>query len=513
MNAKFFTVLLLGMVFEISTAPLVQAMPEEKLGTHANGAITKAILASHGDISLIRSQLSTTGIPELDALWTSAQTVPADACGIVKRPNCRVLSVFHGRVSDRPIVLLPGFTGYRKMYIEQVYDLLEGGYGPVYVSDFIGTGDSYIPELGAAQKKITIQNILFGNGPLDLKSPKVATLFSNQVSKIVGSRNLPEFLKVLYQEPIGRGYIDDFNEYEKDIDFAMKTAIAENPQQKIIMTSLSASGLSVMLALAHQDQKPTWITHLDRIILESPMIRVRGTDNLLGFPVFGFVTEILAAIAQGFPGKVKLAAPEKSLPEFVNKALGNWDPTNVITHSKNRVTLTDSMRVWNGHETAGVTYAWGFQELKHQYSKGPLDNWAFVADPLNYKSRAIADALKRNHVTLITVSSDTDGLVDPEATRGMMSLISSFGAKNAYLCRYKTAHHVIDQESDKYREPYLALLFDMKERRNQTNQAPHPTYGVAPRNELLRCYIPPEANEWDLYHVNSVLDGSGLLVD
>lgn len=471
--------LILSFSFSLSS----HALPEASLNTRANGAIKSIIIKNSQDPKALKEILSLTGIPVLDNLWKSAQTIRVGRCDH-EQNNCRVMSVFHGQVKNRPIVLLAGFTGYRQMYIEQVYDLMQSGYGPVYVGDFSGSGGSFRAELNPGQRQLTINELLYGNYGLSIKDKKVPALFNARVNQIVGAADSKLVTDVLGSLPLGRGHIKNFDDYVFDISFMMGVAIKQNPNEKIVMTALSSSSLYLLLALAKQKKNSTWVKHVDSIVLLSPMTRTRGTDQ----QALGFITFGAAQLANMFMSK-NMFAPKKSLPEFADKALGNFEPSNVISQSANRLTLTDSLRVWNGFETGGTTFGWATQELSKQYVKSATDYLPFFSDPLNYKLKDISEILASNNITLVTVISDADQLVDPEAATLVSKEIYQHGLKNTFTCKFKTAKHVIDQESDTYREPYMSLVVDMKERRSSTRKAPLSIYGKAPRNELLRCAL------------------------
>jgi hypothetical protein len=462
--------LFLAQAVILTSASLSMAMPEETLNSRANGAIVKMIQSTNGNLAAVQSYFSKTQVPELDQLWDSRKDIPADACK-TPRPHCRVLSVFRGQSSDHPIVLMPGFTGYRKMYLEQIYDLLKAGYGPVYVSDFAGTGDSYKPELTTGSPELTVSQMLNNY-------KKVIPAFNAEVTKDAGAPIAAVVSYVISQLHIGVGYIPDFNDYQKDADYIMSQAVLENPNHKIVVTSLSMTGLVVAQAIANQDKHPTWITHVDRFVFESPMLRVLASDKLgrgLGAGPQG-----LAQLGDLFAAQ-KLVTPDKGLPEFVDKATGAYNPNNSISHSPNRLGLSDSLRVWNGHETAGATLGWGYQELSHQYNLGPLDSNHLFDHPLNHHIDQIAHALRVNHIAVVSVGSLSDGLVDTSATIKFMADLADEDAFDLHMCTVATSRHVMDQESDRYRESYMALVID------QLNHVVRKTYGAEPRNEVLNC--------------------------
>ena len=478
---KFHHRLLTLLILSCSMIANVQAMDETRLGTHAGGAIPKLIVASKGDFPTLVAQLKTTGIPELDALWNSRveivrgvswpknQDMIDASCMADGQNECRMISKFSGDHGDRPVVLMPGFTGYRKMYLEQIHDLLEAGYGPIYISDFAGTGDSFKEELQAGQREPTVAEF-------DAKLPQVALnvgyALDKKIKSIVGAAQLPVTKQVITRLPIGIGYIRDFKTYNKDVDLIMNQAVRDNPNSRILVTALSMSGLSLVLAMIDQGTNPTWITHVDRVVLESPMIRVKATG-------LEAVSASVALTGEKLIGSTEVVGAEKSIPEFVDKALGHYNPANLISHSKYRLTLTDSLRVWNGHETTGATLGWVFTELNHQYSTGAFDNGT---DRLNDHEDALRNVLARNHIVLIDVSSEADGVGDTHATKMFLNDIK--GQSEIHLCLFQTSRHVIDQESERYRQPYMTLLLDQL---NPAKSIVRGIYGTAPQNEPLHC--------------------------
>jgi hypothetical protein len=239
------------------------------------------------------------------------------------------------------------------------------------------------------------------------------------------------------------------------------------------------SALSLMLSLADQNQNPTWIKNTDKIILQSPMLRVKSS-NLASIGISG----ILQVFARLFSESTRLVSYFNISGEFVTKALAGFDEKNGITHSKNRITLTDSLRVWNGAETGGATFKWIFEEMKYQYARGALDIVPNVTEPLNDKTAVIAQTLESNKVDLFFVGSMGDGIVDTDASLMFLKdLKNSAKDLNITTCIFMTARHVIDQESDKYRDSYIDLLVDLKRSKNT-----RAIYQPTAEHEALKCY-------------------------
>jgi alpha-beta hydrolase superfamily lysophospholipase len=441
------------------------ALPEDQLATRNNGMIIQEIL-KNPDIYALREQLSKTGVPVLDTLWDARVDLTSGACNATSN-NCRVISVFRGAINDKPVVLFEGFTGYRKMYLEQIQDLLDAGYGPVLISDLSGNGDSFKPELkpGEGQRWAGDYIAKFITGQNDLKSA-----VTTQAAKLVSAEQIPTLTSVLKLIPVGVGYIPTFDYYIQDVDLIMNTAVRDNPDHKILMISLSQSGLNVVEALANQNEKPTWISHVDRIVLESPMIHVQKTS--LG-------TQIATTLGQNVSPSEAIAMTS-GIPSFVTHALGTFDPKSAISHSPTRLTMTDAVRLWNGKDTWGVTLGWAAAESARQYEPN-----AFLAglnpNALNGKVGRIAKALDANSVTLVVAVSDGDGIVDTPVTKTFVADLARNGYRKANLCVFKTADHVMDQESDKYRVPYMSMVIDQKDAILKS------VYGTTPDQEQLVC--------------------------
>jgi pimeloyl-ACP methyl ester carboxylesterase len=446
------------------------AMPEAKLQTRANGEILQAI-KNGNDYLALKDKFSKTDIPELDQLWDSREDFKIGEC-TPQANDCRILSVFKGDVSNKPLVLLPGFTAYRKMYIEQIYDLLKKGYGPIYISDFRGTGDSFRTDIKAGLPLKNVKDVLKEEVPSEF-------VFDSKLNSKYGKEEAKIISPILKQIQFGRGYVENFLDYNKDVHSTIEFAVNNSGIPKVTVTSLSMSALSLMLSLADQNQNPTWIKNTDKIILQSPMLRVKSS-NLASIGISG----ILQVFARLFSESTRLVSYFNISGEFVTKALAGFDEKNGITHSKNRITLTDSLRVWNGAETGGATFKWIFEEMKYQYARGALDIVPNVTEPLNDKTAVIAQTLESNKVDLFFVGSMGDGIVDTDASLMFLKdLKNSAKDLNITTCIFMTARHVIDQESDKYRDSYIDLLVDLKRSKNT-----RAIYQPTAEHEALKCY-------------------------
>ncbi len=472
MQIKTLSFMVFSLSINVFFSSAAHAMPEEKLNTHNSTIIPNLILQKNGKLDEVKAQLSQVGVPELDDLWNTRRDIVDGVCDD-KQNNCRAISVFPGKNSDHPVVMLPGFTAYRKLYLEQIYDLIQSGYGPIYISDFTGTGDSYKPELKPGQHLPTINEYM-----ASLK-PDMEPELHQKIVSIVGEKDADQMRKAIGELPIGRGYIRKFSDYTNDIDLLMNIAVKENPTNKIMLTSLSMSGLNLALALATQGKHPVWISSVDRIVLESPMIRIRATDKVI--PKVGMLSDLVTLVGGDLFGSSTIVVKRGAVLQFVDKALGNFNPDNTVSHSPIRISLTDGVRVWNGHETGGGTFGWAYEELTHQYALDPLDILPLVTISLNQRVPQIAKALKDNNITLITVASEADPLVDTSATKSFVQDLAEAGVTQSSLCLFQTAKHQIDIETDKYREPFMSLLYDQKDHQIKSS------YGLAPRNELLEC--------------------------
>jgi alpha-beta hydrolase superfamily lysophospholipase len=455
------------------TVPHFQALalPEAKSATRTQNKILALMKSTSYSSSLLKAELKNSGVPELDALWSSRQDIKK-CTQSKKNEQCWVISKFTGTPNGQPLVILPGFTGYRKMFLEYIYDMAQNGYGPIYISDFTGTGDSY---KSYAKDGVTVP--LISERLADKKYKKAAQKFTEKIREIAEDKKQEDGIRTaLLPLPLGMGWIKDFDDYQKDLNFIMTFAAEEQGDKKLVVTSLSMSGLVLMMGLHYQSKKPTWIGSVGRIFLESPMLRLLATDKALA----GIVSQIGAAAGSAIYGDKTFLTPDASFPDFVNKATGNFREDNIISHSKNRLSLMDSMRVWNGAETGGSTYGWAGQELKNQYA-------VKLTDPqfnnLNSKMKNIAASLRDHKITMVTVVSNDDPLTDSLATKKFIDELSEKGVASVYLCSLDQAKHQIHAESDFYRDSLMTLLFDQK--------LGHPikaTYqGKASPSALIKC--------------------------
>src|SRR5690349_18903331 len=83
------------------------ALPEAKLGTRTQDKVLP--LLSTLSYAELREKLSQTDVPELDQLWASRTDYRSEGCDN-KQSACQIVSRFEGKTSDKPFVLLPGFT-------------------------------------------------------------------------------------------------------------------------------------------------------------------------------------------------------------------------------------------------------------------------------------------------------------------------------------------------------------------------------------------------------------------
>jgi hypothetical protein len=464
------------------------ALPESKFGTHLAPTVPELIRQTNGDMNLLKAKLVQTGVPELDSLWSHREDVFWDSKSSTtsascdkSKEKCRVLSIFRlppgtpNSTTSHPVVILPGYTGYRIAFVEYAYDLLTHGFGPVYVPDFVDAGESYKVELAQGQNEPLVKDFIkTGN-----ISTKGLQNMKEHLASLVPASEITLFTQVIGQLPVGLGHIDHFDRYFTDVNWTMNRVVSDFPNTKIFLTSLSMSGLVLVRVLAEQNKQPTWIQHVDRIVLESPVTRLQVTDHF--FKHGGALLEFAAASANLVFGPESLSSPDTCMVEFIDKALGNYNPDNVITHSPNRISFTDGLRTWAGFETLGSTTNWGLQELTHQYTFPPFDTLPIFSDALNKRVSGITQVLNQYKIPLTIVMTEGDKLVDTTATVALANDLSNQGLQDLHLCKFKTARHQIDIETDKYREPFMSLLFDQ-----QTNVV-KPSYGQEPQNEILNC--------------------------
>ncbi len=439
----------------LTVSYVAMALPEARLGTHTERAVLPQILNASVPLAQLQETLSRTLVPELDALWDSRTDMPMPDCQPTE--PCAVLTRLDGAHQGHPLVIFPGFTGYRKMYIETAYDLLQAGYGPVYIVDFRGQGEGQgsLPQLSdfvAEQNRDVRTN--YAAALRTVAGPRAETL---------GAR--------LAGLPIGTGHIREFADYVGDVNFAVSTAVAQNPGAKVQLHAHSTGALSLMLALGQNPGDIPWINRVQRVFLETPFLRNYQSDNLL--KGWAPVTETFARLAPTFTGHRNPVYADRSIPEFVSKATGHFSPDNRISHSENRLSLSDGIRTWNGYETAGATWGWVRASVRAHYDA--INPNARVTE-LNQRLRRIGLNFSQNGISLVAVTTDVDAFAHSPSTVAVMTELAQYGVE-AHRCNYADAKHGLHQESDSYRNPFMRLWSDQKDlivRRNYARRGEAP---------------------------------------
>lgn len=450
----------ISLVLGLVLSSVVQAMPEEKLNTRTQDKVIPLLETLSYDE--LRSHLSKTDVPELDQLWNSRKDYRSSGCS-TKKSGCQIVSRFEGKSSDRPLVLLPGFTGYRRLNVEMAHDLIQKGFGPIYILDFQGYGE-------------TISN----SRPLAL----FVSQHGKKVNKALEKKLEDErFLNDLLQEnikqlPVGIAHIDNILSHVDDVNFVMKIANIENPGRKLIINAHSTGSMYLMLAMGQNAEKAEWIKSVSRITMESPFLRGMGSDTMIPVPYSFPVTETLIMALKPVMGPKTPVYADRSIPEFVTKATGTFTPGNAIAHSENRMSLTDNLRTWSGFETAGADWSW---------LKSSVDTHFDMLNPkakfktLNKRMKRINTNLAENNIQLISVATDADTIANPKGTYMFLKYLRKIGKAQIFDCRFKTAGHGIYVESDKYRDPFMEVIYDAK------TGAVKSVYGNDKKHEALNC--------------------------
>lgn len=433
------------------------AMPEADVGTRTQDKIVPLLKDKSLSINDLKKKLSQTDVKVLDDLWDSRKDYHSDL---------QVVSRFEGKTDQNPLILLPGFTGYRHMNIEQIHDHIEQGYGPVYILDFRGYGEAIknsipLKDFVAKQDKKTKQNL-----DVRLSQPEIDD----------------EHIKsILMELPIGLADEKNLDVHAEDINFIMNIAVKENPSKKFVINAHSTGAMYLMLAMSQNSEKQPWIKTVSRIVLESPFLRGMGTDKFIPIPYAFPISEVLITGLENVLDSSASVYASRSVPEFITKATGGFKPGNSLTHSPNRLSLTDSVRVWNGVETAGASWAW---------VKGSIDTHFDLLLPnsrfkkLNRRMKTIHKNLKENKISMVAVTPETDQIANPKGTYLFMKKLDSMGSVDLKVCKMATAGHGLNIESDKYRDPFMSIVGDQMFGKTESK------YGTEGIHEVTECLKP-----------------------
>lgn len=436
--------------FLLSSA--IQAMPEGRLNTRTQDKVIP--LLQTRSYEELRDRLSKTDVPELDSLWNARSDY---------RSEKQIVSRFEGNTSSRPLVLLPGFTGYRRLNVEMAYDLIQKGFGPIYILDFQGYGETI-----SNSKPLSQFVVKHGK--------KVKKALEKRLSESAfRNEQLKENLNKL---PVGIAHIDNILSHVDDVNFVMEIATRENAGKKIIINAHSTGSMYLMLAMGQDSTKAEWIRSVSRITMESPFLRGMGSDNMIPVPYSFPVTETLVQTLKPLMGPKSPVYADRSIPEFVMKATGTFTPGNSIAHSENRMSLTDNLRTWSGFETAGADWSW---------LKSSVDTHFDMLMPkaklktLNKRMKRINSNLAENNIQLISIATDADTIANPKGTYMFLKHLRKIGKAKIFDCRFKTAGHGLYVESDRYRDPFMEVIYDGKSGTVKS------VYGQKGAHELLPC--------------------------
>jgi alpha-beta hydrolase superfamily lysophospholipase len=415
------------------------AIPEARLNTRTQDKVVP--LLSTLSYSELREKLSKTDVPELDQLWNSRVDYRSEGCEN-KITACQIVSRFEGKSSDKPLVLLPGFTGYRHLNVEQAYDLIQKGFGPVYILDFQGYGETIANSRPLAEFVVK-------------HGKKVKKAFANKIGE-AAFRN-EQLQENLNQLPVGIAHINDVVEHVDDVNFVMDIAVRENAGKKITINAHSTGSMYLMLSLGQDSAKAPWIKSVSRITMESPYLRGMGTDTLIPIP-YGFtIAETLVHALKPLLGAKTPVYADRSIPEFVVKATGTFTPGNTISHSPERMSLTDNLRAWSGFETVGADWSW-VKSANDAHFDMLFPHARFKK--LNQRMPRIIKNLAENNIQLISIATDADRIANPKGTHLFLKTLRELGEAEIYDCRFRTAGHGLYVESDKYRDPFMELVAD-----------------------------------------------------
>lgn len=448
------------LVLGLLLTSVLHAMPEEKLGTRTRDKVIP--LLESKSYSELRKELGKTDVPELDQLWESRLDYRSLGCDN-KRTGCQIVSRFEGKSSDRPFVLLPGFTGYRRLNVEQAYDLIQQGYGPVYILDFQGYGE-------------TISN----SRPVK----EFVVIHGKKVEKALDEKfGQDAFRNVRLQEnikelPVGIAHIDNILQHVEDVNFVMEIATTENPGKKIAINAHSTGSMYLMLSMGQDSSEAQWIKSVSRITLESPFLRGMGSDKLIPVPYSFPFTETLIHALKPIMGAKSPVYATRAIPEFVVKATGSFTPGNSISHSPNRMSLTDNLRTWSGFETVGADWSWLESSINTHFDLLMPDA---KFKTLNKRMRNINKNVAENDIQLISIATDADTIANPKGTHLFLKKLRELGKAQIFDCSFKTASHGLYVESDRYRDPFMEVIFDGK------SGVVKPVYGNDEAHEALNC--------------------------
>ena len=436
------------------------AIPEERLNLRTPDKVIPLLQTL--SYEQLREDLGKTDIPELDSLWESRVDYRSVGCD-TKKTACQIVSRFEGISSDRPLVLLPGFTGYRRLNVEMAYDLIQKGFGPVYILDFQGYGE-------------TIANSRPLGEFADKYGKKVKKALEDKLAEEnFRNEQLKDNLKKL---PVGIAHIDDIALHIDDVNFVMEIAEKENSGKKIIINAHSTGAMYLMLALGQTAEKAKWMSSVSRITMESPFLRGMGSDKMIPVPYsFPFTETLILALKPIFGAKTPVYAT-RSIPEFVVKASGSFNVGNSISHSPNRMSSTDNLRVWSGFETAGADWSWLKSSIDTHFDL-LLPNAKFKK--LNKRMKAIHKNIADNNIQLISIATEADTIANPAGTFLFLKKLRSLGRASVYDCRLKNAGHGLYVESDKYRDPFMDIIAD------GISGLVKPVYGNDDAHEPISC--------------------------
>ena len=244
-------------------------------------------------------------------------------------------------------MIVPGFTEYRKQYLETAHDLHESGFSPIFIVDLRNQGESD-NEIGPPP---SFEQLLERHGELDrFTRDALDTLESRDPShdRERATRVLEELLRV----PMHVAFVGDFDDYGRDVEVFLERVVAPRLGNRRAVVLGHSMGGTVVAQLINRSAFPP-----DRIagcVLVTPMMRIRvlGSEGL-----HADLAEFLVAIQSIFQPKAPLYL-RKAAIEAVDKYTRHFSDPNPLTHSPARKTESDFVRIHEGHETVGASARW-----------------------------------------------------------------------------------------------------------------------------------------------------------
>lgn len=429
------------------------AMSEEQLNLRTPDKIQEIFTRNNFVFQAIRAEMQRSGITELDVLWDHRKDFKTVQCNHANnQQGCLWASRFDGPSNRHPIAILPGFTEYRKQYLEMIYDLLGQGYGPIYALDFQNHGQSFQSQLKPGRHLPNLKAWAASQSASEQES------FRQDLQKILSPLNetskANQVLSVVEQLPVGLGHVDSMNDFANNLHWFFpeieKDLKSQGIQEKLTVIAHSAGSMSFLRALANPHEQ--WSQDLQRVIFMVPMLSIHL--NFGGQAIPNEVAEALLTVKEPL-GPKDLAFGAGNLPSFLDRALGHFTPGNVLTHSGIRKTFSDTLRTWDGFDTVGATQSWALEELRGEFRPGEI----LPLHGLNQQLPDIQDKIDRHQIAVDLIAAGNDAVAQTNVTEAYGDALSEGNRhRKIRFCNVIGANHVIHQEIDRYRTPMLHFI-------------------------------------------------------